>query len=105
MVCDRLIWILISVNLKFSADLINDDELSSANWNVGKLEYPFGRGLNLQIDVTDVSAMSKRLADNGIVPYKDVFESCYSIKGREYHCKELLVQDPDGYLLRFAQEG
>ena len=73
------------------------------NWNVGELQYPFGRGINLQIETDEIEEISKRLKKNNIEIYKDVFESRYVANGEAFIEKELLVQDPDGYLLRFQE--
>jgi len=73
------------------------------NWNVGALEYPFGRGINFQIETNEIEEISKRLKENNIKIYKDIFESRYVANTEVFVEKELLVQDPDGYLLRFQQ--
>jgi hypothetical protein len=73
------------------------------NWNVGQLIRPFGRGVNFQIQTNEIDNISKKLKENHIEIFKDIFESEYAVKDRLYLEKELLVQDPDGYLLRFQQ--
>ena len=73
------------------------------HWSVGKLERPFGRGINFQIETNEIEEISKRLKANNIEIYKDIFESRYKADSVTYVEKELLVQDPDGYLLRFQQ--
>ena len=73
------------------------------NWNVGKLEKPFGRGINFQIETNEVFEIQKRLKENDLQIYKEVFESKYQAGTVTYTELELLVQDPDGYLLRFQQ--
>ena len=73
------------------------------NWNVGELEYPFGRGINFQIETDEIEEISKRLKENNIKIYKDIFKSKYVANGEVFEESELLVQDPDGYLLRFQQ--
>lgn len=73
------------------------------NWNVGKLEHPFGRGINFQIETNEIEEISKRLKENNINIYKDIFKSEYVANGEVFEESELLVQDPDGYLLRFQQ--
>lgn len=73
------------------------------NWNVGKLEYPFGRGINFQIETNEIEEISKRLKNNNVKIYKDIFKSEYIANGEVFVEQELLVQDPDGYLLRFQQ--
>lgn len=73
------------------------------NWNVGKLEYPFGRGVNFQIETNEIEKISQRLKEHNIAIYKDIFTSTYVVDDKTYIEQELLVQDPDGYLLRFQQ--
>ena len=73
------------------------------NWNVGELEYPFGRGINFQIETDENEEISKRLKENNIKIYKNIFKSKYVADGEVFEESELLVQDPDGYLLRFQQ--
>ena len=73
------------------------------NWNIGELARPFGRGVNFQIETNEIEQISKRLKDNNILIYKDIFTSKYRAGEELFVEKELLVQDPDGYLLRFQQ--
>jgi catechol 2,3-dioxygenase-like lactoylglutathione lyase family enzyme len=75
----------------------------NGHWNTGALEYPFGRGVNFQIAVQDVSYISERLKERKIALFRDVFESHYDCSGTMVIEKEILVKDPDGYLLRFSQ--
>lgn len=72
-------------------------------WNTGKLEYPFGRGINFEIGVSDVEAVYNRVKAAGIKVFADMETSCYREGNNEIIQKEFLIQDPDGYLLRFAQ--
>lgn len=78
-------------------------EQINENWNVGKLDYPFGRGINLQIETNEIMKISKRLKKRNIPIFKDVFKSSYEADGIIFDEYELLIQDPDGYLLRFQQ--
>ena len=74
------------------------------HWWTGELERPFGRGLNLEIEVDDVSAIIGRLEEEGIALFRPLKESWYRGDGVEFGQLEFLVQDPDGYLLRFVQD-
>lgn len=74
------------------------------NWNTGNLEYPYGRGINLQIETDDIDKIRGRLQKYGIKPFKETMINRYECKGVIYEEKELLVQDLDGYLLRFAED-
>jgi catechol 2,3-dioxygenase-like lactoylglutathione lyase family enzyme len=70
-------------------------------WLTGTLEHPFGRGLNLQIEVSDVDALHDRVVDAGLPLFQPMEESWYRRGGEEVGNRQFLVQDPDGYLLRF----
>lgn len=73
-------------------------------WSTGLLEYPFGRGINFQILVDDIQPLVERLNQNEILLFREPTVNEY--KNNENIIKEIefLVQDPDGYLLRFSQE-
>ena len=74
------------------------------HWNTGKLAYPFGRGINFQIVTNNIKSIQSSLKKNKIKPFKDVFESSYRAGKKIYKQLEILIQDPDGYLLRFSQD-
>jgi catechol 2,3-dioxygenase-like lactoylglutathione lyase family enzyme len=75
------------------------------NWNTGELQYPFGRGINFQIATDDVYKLAYKLKKNNIILFRDIMESRYRCNDEVIVEKEILVQDPDGYLLRFSQTG
>lgn len=72
-------------------------------WQTGPLQHPLGRGVNFQMEVADLTPLLDSLADHHIPLFRPVVESCYPV-GDSLACqREFLVQDPDGYLLRFCQ--
>jgi len=73
-------------------------------WMTGELEYPLGRGINLQIEVPDVDKLLKRLYQNNISLFMELEEKWYRKDDVEVGNKQFLVQDPDGYLLRFFED-
>lgn len=73
-------------------------------WETGIFEYPLGRGINLQIKISDIDRLLNFLKINNIVLYQELEEAWYRKGDREVGHKEFLVQDPDGYLLRFVQD-
>ncbi|MBO4651204.1 MAG: VOC family protein [Clostridiales bacterium] len=77
-------------------------EQENGHWSVGELEYPFGRGINFEMTVSDVDAIYKRVLDAGIKPFREMQVSNYRSNDEVVVQKEFLVQDPDGYLLRFV---
>jgi predicted enzyme related to lactoylglutathione lyase len=72
-------------------------------WSTAPAERPFGRGINLQINCADVDALAARIAAAGHPLWRGIKESWYRAGDREVGQRELLVQDLDGYLLRFSQ--
>ena len=72
------------------------------NWNVGKMEYPFGRGINFEMTISDVDAVYERIEKAGIKLFRKMEVKDYECGNETVHQKQFLVQDPDGYLLRFV---
>ena len=72
------------------------------NWNVGKMEYPFGRGINFEMTISDVDAVYERIEKAGIKLFMEMEIKDYECGNETVHQKQFLVQDPDGYLLRFV---
>lgn len=71
------------------------------NWNTGVLEYPFGRGINISMAVDDVLKYYNKLLDLDIKIFSELKITEYRVNDVLYCDKEFLIQDPDGYLLRF----
>ncbi|KJV09933.1 hypothetical protein VZ95_08275, partial [Elstera litoralis] len=67
------------------------------------LEKPFGRGINLQIEVEDLTILTARLSTSQVPLFQEAQTAWYRENDIEHGQMELLVQDPDGYLLRFVQ--
>lgn len=71
------------------------------NWNTGILEYPFGRGINISMSLENIDKYYKEIIEKGIVVFQKIKVNKYQVNNRIYEDKEFLIQDPDGYLLRF----
>ncbi len=71
------------------------------HWNTGVLEYPFGRGINISMTISNIDIYYHSLKEKNIVFFKDLMINTYEVNGMFYEDKEFLIQDPDGYLLRF----
>lgn len=72
------------------------------NWSVGELSHPFGRGVNFEMTVSDVESLYLRVLSHGIKPFRELKTSRYRNGEEMMVQKEFLIQDPDGYLLRFT---
>ena len=77
---------------------------ANGNWETGSLERPFGRGINLQVRVASVAPVLAALEAAGWPLFRPVQERWYRIGDLLGGSRELLVQDPDGYLLRFQED-
>lgn len=78
-------------------------EGASALWIVEPLDYPRGRGLNMSIDCPDIEGLASRLVAGGIQLRSSIEENWYRENQVLHGERNLLVQDPDGYLLRFTE--
>lgn len=78
------------------------DEIND-NWTVGELKYPFGNGINFQIEIEDIEGFVQNVKAQGVRLFQDIFISSYQCGDVCYEEKEVLIQDPDGYLLRFSE--
>ncbi|MFN0072391.1 MAG: bleomycin resistance protein [Chloroflexota bacterium] len=69
-----------------------------------KLTHPYGRGINLMIVVTDVSELFTKVKQSGaslVLPLEDRW---YRRDEVLVGNRQFVVQDPDGYLLRFYED-
>ncbi len=71
-------------------------------WNIAPLEYPYGRGINFSIIAANIDSLYQRLIANDHPVYRPLMVNSYEVDGTLIVQKEFLVQDPDGYLLRFT---
>jgi catechol 2,3-dioxygenase-like lactoylglutathione lyase family enzyme len=89
--------------LEFEAAQLMLAEVREDSWVVGALAHPFGRGLNLQIECSDIAEIRSRIAAASIVVFLELHDACYEAAGTTLRQRQFLVADPDGYLLRFCQ--
>jgi catechol 2,3-dioxygenase-like lactoylglutathione lyase family enzyme len=81
------------------------EELGAAReWITAELTYPFGRGMNFQIAVSNVVELYKAVRQASWPIFLELEEKWYRQKTTEKGNHQFLVQDPDGYLLRFAED-
>jgi catechol 2,3-dioxygenase-like lactoylglutathione lyase family enzyme len=81
--------------------MLEQAEGPGRRFRTAPLEYPFGRGMNLQIEVPDVDrlhAQALRAAAAIDIPLE---ERWFRRGDEETGNRQFVVIDPDGYLLRF----
>jgi catechol 2,3-dioxygenase-like lactoylglutathione lyase family enzyme len=67
-------------------------------------ERPFGRGMNLQIAVSDIDTLHRRVLEAGSEMIIPMEERRYRVDDLSVGHRQFVVADPDGYLLRFFQD-
>jgi catechol 2,3-dioxygenase-like lactoylglutathione lyase family enzyme len=72
-------------------------------WNIGVLEPPLGRGINFQMEFENIEPVYQRLKAMDYPFFRDSKEIWRRTGNIQSGQREFLIQDPDGYLLRFQQ--
>lgn len=75
----------------------------AGQWLTAPLTKPFGRGINLQIDVEVFAPIIQKLVQAGCPLYRECKDTWYRADDIEVGQREFIVQDPDGYLVRLVE--
>ena len=86
--------------IQFMLQEISKDD----KWDIAPLIYPFGNGINFQLEVENVDKIYEILKENNYDITFEMEENWYRQDNRLLGNKEFLVQDPDGYLIRFSED-
>lgn len=86
-----------------SLEVATPDQLAKGEWRTAELRQPFGRGISLELTVPEVAQVAARLAGAGYPPLLDPHERTYRAGAQHLTVRQLLVADPDGYLIRPSQ--
>ena len=86
--------------IQFMLQEISDND----KWNLAPLTYPFGNGINFQLEVSSVDLIYSKLKESGYDIAFEIEKNWYRQDDKLLGNKEFLVQDPDGYLLRFSEK-
>lgn len=89
--------------ISFQGTQIMIEEINN-RWITCKLEHPFGRGVNFQIEVDKIQPILDNLKRNNYPIFVEPKENWYRQDNQLLGNKEFLIQDPDGYLLRFVED-
>lgn len=85
------------------ARLMLDRIGSTRDWLAAPAERPFGRGMNLEIAVASVAPLLAALEGAGWPMFLPLEEKSYRVGDAVVRVRQFIVQDPDGYLVRFSQ--
>ena len=87
-----------------AAHLMIDAIGKGRTWQTATLEYPLGRGVNFQIIVKSIQPLLEALQSQHVPLFAELEEKWYRRNESEVGQKQFVVQDPDGYLLRFIED-
>ena len=73
-------------------------------WTLSPLTYPFGNGINFQLDVNNLEEIYNNFKKSNYKITFEMEENWYRKDNIMLGNKEFLIQDPDGYLLRFMED-
>lgn len=80
-----------------------EEQFRQGQWRTADLERPFGRGMNLEIRVSGLDAIAERLERAHCPTLLGLHARVYRVKGEPYPVRQLLLADPDGYLIRLSE--
>ncbi len=86
--------------IQFMLQEISDNE----KWQIVPLSYPFGNGINFQLEVNNLNYIYENFKNASFKISFDIEENWYRQGNKLLGNKEFLIQDPDGYLLRFSED-
>jgi catechol 2,3-dioxygenase-like lactoylglutathione lyase family enzyme len=84
------------------AQIMLDEIGQTRDWMTGPMEIPFGRGINLQVNVRAIEPILTALARADWPLFMEPEQKWYRTGAVETGVHQFLVQDPDGYLIRFS---
>lgn len=85
------------------AQIMIDETGNGRTWKTAAFEYPLGRGINLQIEIENILLIQDSLRGENIELFLETEDKWYRVGDYEVGNRQLLVKDPDGYLLRFTE--
>ena len=83
--------------------MLEQADPEAGQWLTAPLTKPYGRGINLQIDVAAVGPIIQKLGQAGFPLYRECKDTWYRADKIEVGQREFIVQDPDGYLVRLVE--
>ena len=90
--------------LSYQGSQLMIQELASGEKELKKMDQPFGRGINFQIEAKNIQAIVDSLSKNNYAMKRGIKDNWYRENNILHGCREILVMDPDGYLLRFSED-
>lgn len=83
--------------------MLEQYDKSARVWETAPLERPLGRGVNFEITRSSIEPVLSALRSANWPLFMEPETKLYRVDGEHHGVRQFLVQDPDGYLLRFAE--
>jgi len=83
--------------------MLEQIDSDAGQWLTAPLTSPFGRGVNLQIDVVAVVPIIQKLDQAGFPLFRECKDTWYRANEVEVGQREIIVQASDGYLVRLVE--
>lgn len=84
------------------AQIMLDQRGLTRDWESGPMERPFGRGVNFQVRAPTLAPLLAALAGANWPLFLEPEQKWHRTGDVETGVHQFLVQDPDGYLVRFS---
>ena len=91
-------------SLERQGAIIMIEQLDDNSWLAGPASPPLGRGMHFEIATTNLQDLYDTCKANDAPIFRDWEEAWYRVGGQYAGQAQFIVSDPDGYLLRFAQD-
>lgn len=85
------------------ARIMLDQLGGTRDWLAAPAERPLGRGMNLEIAVASLAPLLTALEAAAWPFFLPVEEKSYRVGAGAVRVRQFIVQDPDGYLVRFSE--
>lgn len=92
------------LNLEGAQFMLEEAAGPGRRFRTAPLEYPYGRGVNFQIQVEEVDALYERCRHSDCSIVIPLEEQWYRKDDVELGNRQFVVADPDGFLLRFFKD-
>jgi catechol 2,3-dioxygenase-like lactoylglutathione lyase family enzyme len=90
--------------LEFEGAQVMIEEYHAEGWNIDEMVAPLGRGVSFQIECTDSASLASKIKGSDVSLFREIEVVWYEANGVLVGNKQFLVQDPDGYVLRFTED-
>jgi catechol 2,3-dioxygenase-like lactoylglutathione lyase family enzyme len=86
------------------AQIMIEEPKEDSDWLIERPTYPFGRGVNFKMYTHNALELYESLKNKGYSFVRSLKDDWYPKDDIYVGNRQFIIQDPDGYLLRFAED-